>query len=100
MTESPQSTYQATLFVRRSNRDAAIEAARALGSRSAVSLWGDDREGNVLQILVTFKASSATEAERLVRRTFSETDAVLAIGDVELRPAFQERRTSYAEPTP
>lgn len=99
MTESPLSTYQATLFVRRSSHDTAIEAARALGSGSVVSLRGEDQAGNVVRVLVTFEAASETEAERVVRRTFSETDAVLAIGDIELRPMFQDRRRSY-EPTP
>jgi hypothetical protein len=106
MTESLLSTYQATLFVRRSCRDAVIEAARILaGTGPVLSLSDEDREGNVLQILVTFEAGTAIEAERLLRRTFSETDAVLAIGDVELRPASIERRRLYeqadaGEPSP
>ena len=62
------------------------------GTGPVLTSSDEDREGNVLQIVVTFEAGTATDAERLVRRTFSETDAVLAIGDVELRPAAIQRR--------
>lgn len=89
MTERSLSTYQATLFVRRSHRDAVVEAARVIARDKPVIVYDDDGgEGKVLQMLVAFDAPTLTEAERLVRRALSETDAVLAIGDVELRPAY------------
>ncbi|HTJ24919.1 MAG TPA: hypothetical protein VMA36_02040 [Candidatus Limnocylindria bacterium] len=97
MSRSILSPYQATLFVRRSARDAVIAAARELAVGDAAVLRGTSDEGNVLQVRLTFAASTATEAERLIRRAFGSLDSVLAITDIELRLPGPERRRVYEE---
>jgi hypothetical protein len=97
MSQSSLSPYQATLFVRRSARDAVIAAAREIAVGEPLVVRGSAEEGNVLQIRLVFAAATATDAERLIRRAFAQTESVLAIADVELRPSFPERRRSYEE---
>jgi hypothetical protein len=100
MSRSTFAPYQATLFVRRSARDAVIATARELGVGEVVVLRGaGDETGNVLQIRLSFAAETPTEAERLVRRAFGSLDAVLAITDIELRLPGPDRRRVYEERT-